>query len=143
MTTRIFAPASAALLVLCASCATTPPRLEPGTQPAAETSRYTLGNTDRFEKLDATIQRSVDCTGIQEHPLADGRLEIIANLKNRESHRVQVQIDCLFKDEQGMALGDETPYQTLTLAENATETVRFTAANVAARKYTIRVRAPQ
>jgi hypothetical protein len=46
----------------------------------------------------------------------------------------------VFKDEQSVSTGDETPFQTLILAENSTEAVRFTAMNVAAKKYTIRVR---
>ena len=72
--------------------------------------------------------------------LADGRLEVVANVKNRESRRIQVQISCVFKDEQGFSTGDETPWQNLILSESATEAVRFTAMNAAAKKYTIRVR---
>ena len=58
----------------------------------------------------------------------------------RESRRIQVQINCVFKDEQGFSTGDETPFQTLILSENSTEAVRFTAMNTQARKYTVRVR---
>jgi hypothetical protein len=69
-------------------------------------------------------------TGLQERVLADGRLEVVANVKNRENRRIEVQINCVFKDDQGF-YGDETPFQTLILAEYATEAVRFTAANTA------------
>ena len=72
--------------------------------------------------------------------LDDGRLEVVANVKNRESRRIQVQINCVFKNEQGFSTGDETPFQTLILAENSTEAVSFTAMNSLAKKYTIRVR---
>ena len=72
--------------------------------------------------------------------LGDGRLEVVANVKNRESRRIQVQINCVFKDEQGFSTGDETPFQTLILSENSTEAVRFTAMNGTAKKYTVRVR---
>ena len=72
--------------------------------------------------------------------LPDGRLEVIANVKNREARRIQVQANCVFKDEQGFSTGDETPFQNLILAENSTEAVRFTSMNTNARKYTIRVR---
>ncbi len=61
-------------------------------------------------------------------------------MKNRESRRIQVQINCVFKDAQGVSTGDETPWQTLILSENATEAVRFTAMNAQAKKYTVRVR---
>ena len=43
-------------------------------------------------------------------------------------------------DFDNVSTGDETPWQTLILGENATETVRFTAMNTLARKYTVRVR---
>ena len=76
----------------------------------------------------------------EERTLADGRLEVVANVKNREARRLQVQINAVFKDEKGFSTGDETPFQTLILAENSTEAVRFTAMNTLAKKYTIRVR---
>ena len=105
-----------------------------------DTTKFTLENTDRFVLLDQAAQNSVTCTGLQERPLADGRLEVVANVKNRESRRIEVQINCVFKDDQGFSTGDETPFQTLILAEYATEAVRFTAANTAAKRYTVRVR---
>ena len=106
----------------------------------ADTTKFTLENTDRFVLLDQPMQSTVTCTGLQEVWRDDGRLEVVANVKNREARRVQVQINCVFKDDQGFSTGDETPFQTLTLAENSTEAVRFTAMNNTARKYTVRVR---
>lgn len=126
---------SALALALGPGCAT-----EPGPFAPLDTTKFTLENTDRFVLLDKPAQYSVTCTGLQERPLADGRLEVTANVKNRESRRIQVQINCVFKDEQGFSTGDETPWQTLILSENATEAVRFTAMNTQARKYTVRVR---
>jgi hypothetical protein len=124
-----------AALALSAGCV-----VEPGPFPALDSTKFTLENTDRFVALDQAVQHSVTCTGLQEIPMADGRLEVVANVKNRENRRVQVQINCVFKDEQGFSTGDETPFQTLILTENATEAVRFTATNTLAKKYTIRVR---
>lgn len=127
--------AAAAALALAAGCATAT-----GPFPPLDTTKFTLENTDRFVVLDQPAQYSVTCTGLQEKPLDDGRIEIVANVKNRESRRIQVQINCVFKDEQGFSTGDETPWNTLILAENATEAVRFTSMNTAAKKYTVRVR---
>lgn len=124
-----------AALALFAGCVT-----EPGPFAPLDTTKYTLENTEKFVLLDKPAQISVTCTGLQERALADGRLEVVANVKNRESRRIEVQINCVFKDEQGISTGDETPFQTLILAENSTEAVRFTAMNTAAKKYTIRVR---
>lgn len=127
--------AAAAGLVLFAGCVT-----EPGPFHPLDTTKFTLENTERFVPLDKAVQNSVTCTGLQERSLGDGRLEVVANVKNRENRRIQVQVNCVFKDDQGFVTGDETPFQTLILAENSTEAVRFTAMNTAAKKYTIRVR---
>jgi uncharacterized protein YcfL len=105
-----------------------------------DTTKFTLENTDRFVLLDQAAQNSVTCTGLQEVPLSDGRLEVVANVKNRENRRIQVQVSCVFKDAQGFSTGDETPWQNLILSEYATEAVRFTAMGPAAKKYTVRVR---
>ena len=72
--------------------------------------------------------------------LPDGRLELTANLRNREERRIDVQVNCVFKDEQGFPIGDDTPFQTLILTENAQEAVRFVSMNNRAKKYTVRVR---
>jgi hypothetical protein len=122
-------------LALTAGCAT-----QTGPFVPLDTNKFTLENTEKFVLLDQPAQYSVTCTGLQEQPLADGRLEVVANVKNRESRRIQVQINCVFKDDRGFSTGDETPWQTLILTENATEAVRFTAMNIQARKYTVRVR---
>ena len=124
-----------AALALFAGCVS-----EPGPFRPLDTTKYTLENTEKFVLLDKPAQVSVTCTGLQERNLADGRLEVVANVKNRENRRIEVQINCVFKDEQNISTGDETPFQTLILAENSTEAVRFTAMNTAAKKYTIRVR---
>ena len=113
---------------------------EPGPFTPQDTTKYTVENTEKFVLLDKPTQTSITCTGLQERTLPDGRLEIVANVKNRENRRLQVQISCAFKDAQGFSTGDETAYQTLILAENSTEAVRFTAMNALGKRYTIRVR---
>ena len=135
MNAKLVSLSSLAALALLAGCAT-----EPGPFAPLDTTKFTLENTDKFVLLDKPAQYSVTCTGLQERQLGDGRLEVVANVKNRESRRIQVQVNCVFKDEQGFSTGDETPFETLILSENATEAVRFTAMNTAAKKYTIRVR---
>jgi uncharacterized protein YcfL len=112
----------------------------PGPYQSLDTTKYTIENTDKFILLDQPAQISVTCTGLQERILPDGRLEVVANVKNREGRRIQVQISCVFKDEQGISTGDETPFRNLTLSEYSTQAEKFTSMNNLARKYTIRVR---
>ena len=90
--------------------------------------------------LDPGVQYSVTCNGIQEQTLPDGRLEVVAHLRNRENRRIEVQANCVFKDQNGFSTGDETPFVTVILTENGTEDARFVSMNTLAKKYTIRVR---
>jgi hypothetical protein len=90
--------------------------------------------------LDPGVQYSVTCSGIQEQILPDGRLEVIAHLRNRENRRIEVQANCVFKDQNGFSTSDEAPFVTVILTENATEDVKFTSLNNLAKKYIIRVR---
>jgi hypothetical protein len=115
-------------------------RTVPGSNESLDTTKYTIESTDKFALLDQPAQAFVTCTGLQERVLPDGRLEVVANIKNRERHRLRIQANCVFKDEQGSSTGDETPFRNLTLDENVTEAVTFTSANNLARRYTIRVR---
>ncbi|MBL9214816.1 MAG: YcfL family protein [Opitutaceae bacterium] len=113
---------------------------EPGPFLPQETTKYSIENTEKFILMDRPTQVSVTCTGLQERVTDDGRLEVVANVKNRENRRIQVQVRCEFKDDHGVSTGDETPWQTLILGEGATEAVPFTSMNNLARKYTVAVR---
>jgi len=98
-----------------------------------------IEDSSRFVLLDKGAQYSVTCPGIQETRLPDGRMQILANLRNRENRRIQVQVNCVFKDAQGFIVED-TPFQNVFLDENAQEGVQFASANDKAQRYTIRVR---
>ena len=123
---------------LLAGCGTSPAPVAP-----PDNTKYTIENTDKFVLLDQAGPAAITCTGLQERVLPDGRLQIVANVKNREAHRVKVQVNCVFKDDQGFTTGDETAFQNVSLPENATQAVKFTSANNLARKYTIRARETQ
>ncbi len=111
-----------------------------GPYPPKNTGKYALENQAKFIAADYGAQRSITCTGMQERVLEDGRLEVAANLRNRINRRIQVQVQCVFKDAQGFGTGDETPWQDVIFTENTQETVRFTSLNDKARGYTVRVR---
>jgi uncharacterized protein YcfL len=90
--------------------------------------------------MDLGVQYSVTCSGLEEQTLPDGRLEVVAHLRNRENRRIEVQANCVFKDQNGFSTGDETPFVPVILTENGTEDVKFTSMNNLAKKFTIRVR---
>jgi len=103
------------------------------------TTKLDHENNAKFVLLDPGAQYSVTCPGLQETTLPDGRLQVVARVRNRENRRIEVQINCEFKDAQGFA-NDSTPFQTLILTENATEAVKFESMNDKAKSYTVRVR---
>ena len=96
--------------------------------------------TANFVLLDPGAAHSVTHAGLSERALPDGRLEVTANVRNRENRRIEVQINCVFKDANWVPTGDETPFESLILTENGITVVRFVSTNDKARKYTIRVR---
>jgi len=112
----------------------------PAPQAPIETTKFTVENTDRFMALDPASEAAVSCTGLQERTLGDGRIEVVANLKNALDKPVRVRLQCLFLDDQGTPVGAEPAWQPLEVAGGATEVVRFTATDLSARRYVIRVR---
>lgn len=133
---RLLAAGAAAGLAAAAltGCTTTE-----GARLPVNTTSFAYENTEKFVLMNDRAQFSVTASGLQERLREDGRLEVAANLRNRESRRIQVQWQVVFKDEQGFAL-EETPWRDLIMTENGQETVRAAALSPAARRYTFRVR---
>ena len=128
--------ASAALLLTgCESTQDKGPYVpQPSKAPAYE-------STEPVVLMDPGVRYSLTTTGQPfAQTLPDGRLEVTVQLRNRENRRIEVQAGCVFKDVNGVATGDETPWQTVIFTENATEQVKFVSANDKSKKYTIRVR---
>jgi uncharacterized protein YcfL len=120
-------------------CETTP--VDTGAYLPVNTTVNDVENHENLVLMDSRVQVSVTCTGIQEKRTDDGRIQVIANLRNRETRRIQVQANCVFKDEQGFPTeGEESAFKNVILTENAQEPVQFTALNDKARRYTIRIR---
>ena len=102
-------------------------------------AQYDLENHNSFVLLDKGAQHSITHAGFQARTTDEGRMEVAANIRNRENRRLQVQVQCVFKDENGFSTGDETPWQNLILSENSQETVKFISMNNRAKRFTVRV----
>jgi hypothetical protein len=109
------------------------------TEPAATTQHH-VEDQGRYELEGPHVQHSVSFTNTQIRTMEDGRLEVISNVRNKENHRIEVQISCIFKDANNFTTGDETPWRTLILTENSEEPVNFTSMNNRAKNFTIRIR---
>ena len=121
---------------LATGCQTAP---ETGALLPRNTAKFNQETTANFVLLDPGAQQSVTSSGLQKRTLPDGRLQVDANIRNRENRRIQVQVNCVFKDDNGFAV-DETQFETLILTENETQTKSFTSANAQAKNFTVRVR---
>jgi uncharacterized protein YcfL len=104
-----------------------------------DATQHDVENYANLVLLSKGVQNSVTSSGLQQTTLPDGRLQIVANLRNREERRIQVQVQCEFKDSQGFAV-DSTTWDTVILPELAQESVKFISANDKATRYTVRVR---
>jgi hypothetical protein len=111
-------------------------------RPAApqDSTKYSIENTDKFVPLDAASQTWVTCTGLFPRRLGDGRLEVVADVKNRVRSNVVVQVQCVFQDDQGFTTNEGVPWRTVYLPVDSTEAVRFVALDARATNYSIRVR---
>ncbi len=143
MNKAIFGLASLCVALLAGCQSSSGPYLPPNT------TKYSVESTDKFVLLDKYAQSAVTCTGLQERVTPDNVLEVAANVKNREGRQLQLQVCCVFKNPaagaDAAATGaeiptDQTPWQTVSLNENATETVRFVAPNTKDREYSVHVR---
>ena len=123
------------LAALLAGCASHKGAFEP-----QDTTVGNQGMTSKFVLMDPGAQYSVSTAGLREQRLEDGRLRVECALKNRENRRIQVQVQCVFKDAQGFGTGDETPWENVILTENEVKTVSYTSFNDKAATYTVQVR---
>ncbi len=137
MKTKLLAIISIAAVLIVAGCKNT---YDKGPYLPQQSKTPAYENSERFVLLDPGVQHTITCSGINERTLEDGRLEVVAQIRNRENRRIEIQANCVFKDALGVTTGDETPFQTVILTENSTEQVKFTAANTLGKRYTIRVR---
>jgi uncharacterized protein YcfL len=137
MKTKLIALIPLAATLVVAGCSST---YDKGPYLPKESKTPPYENTERFVLLDPGVQYSITCTGINERTLEDGRLEVTAQIRNRENRRLEIQANCVFKDAAGVTTNDDTPFQTVILTENATEQMKFVSSNTLAKKYTIRVR---
>jgi hypothetical protein len=110
-------------------------------QAPQDSTKFTVGNTERFAALDAATQADISCTGLQERTLGDGRLEVVASIRNSGEKPMRLQVQCSFIDERGMPVGGGGPWQALAIGAESTEVARFTAPSAAGQRYAIRVRA--
>src|SRR5262245_19601814 len=84
------------------------------------TTQFNAELKEKFVLMSADVQQSITCTGLKETMLADGRRQVDAQIQNLDNRRLQVQVQCEFKDDLGFTV-DSTPWENLMLTENSIE----------------------
>lgn len=115
-----------------------------GTVPATSSEEAPVGEAiaptdETFVALNKAAAEAVECVDFFTRTLPDGRLEVAVNLRNLSDKPLRLKTNCVFKNAQGFSIKDETAFRTIEVAAGAIETVRFTATNPAAKRYTVRV----
>lgn len=104
-----------------------------------ESTKFTVANTERFTIADPSLGGQVQCTGLREKSTADGRLAVIANVRNAGASPLRLEVGCDFLDANGMVVL-EKPWQPLVIGAGSTEVVSFTGPAAEGQRYSIRVR---
>lgn len=112
-----------------------------GSYTTVDPTRSTQELTTPLALMDKRVQNSIKAAGpFEKVRKGDGRLRVNANIMNRDNRRIQVQVQCVFKDENGYSINDETPWQNVILTENSVKGLTFNSLSDKAVNFTIRVR---
>ena len=94
-------------------------------------------DTEAEKKWGFSLNTSL--TNASKSKLLDG-YKVFANIMNRESRRIQIQVQCVFQDENGFSVDDTTPWENVILTENAIKRLNYTSLSAKAKNFVIRVR---
>jgi len=111
-----------------------------GAYPPVTEPQAAYENTQTIVLLGKGLSEKIAVEGQMAKWSDDGRLQVFANIRNRIQKRLVVQVQTVFKDENGFPVGDETAWQTVVITELSQYAYQSIAQNSKARKYTIRVR---
>jgi uncharacterized protein YcfL len=73
----------------------------------------------------------------------DQRLKVYCEIRNMKEKLLRLQIQTVFRDEQGFQIGDDTNWELVLVPGNATYAYTTTAFSTKAKDYTIRIRKAQ
>jgi len=73
----------------------------------------------------------------------DNRLKVYCEIRNMKEQMLRVQIQTIFRDEQGFQIGDDTNWELVLIPGYATYAYKTAAFNPKAKDYTIRIRKAQ
>jgi len=73
----------------------------------------------------------------------DKRLKVYCEIRNMKDETLKVQIQTVFRDDQGFQIGDDTNWELVLIPAYTTYAYKMTAFSSKAKDYTIRIRKAQ
>ncbi|MDK2970866.1 MAG: hypothetical protein PWP23_621 [Candidatus Sumerlaeota bacterium] len=73
---------------------------------------------------------------------ADGRLVVMANIRNSTRKPLTVEVRTVFKNSLGLGIGDETEWEPIFFAPQQIQTIRTMSRDNTAQTFTVEVRRP-
>jgi len=110
---------------------------------APTVSSATPGSTHRVEVVSSSLHGKLTVSRINSSR-ATGLLAVSAEMRNRTSHRLEIQVQTVFKDQTGLALtNQEGSWETVTMKAHQETPYQATASSAQAAEFLIRLRVPQ
>jgi uncharacterized protein YcfL len=97
-------------------------------------------NTETFVLFTKKLKGQVTVEGQRAKWTGANLLEVQARIRNRTEKPLQVEVQTVFKDDQGFSVNDTSAWKRLIFEPNETKIYRVNSINSKARNFTIRVR---
>ena len=131
---------SLALAVLAAAgCARHGPYAAKGYGPG----RTSLEHTEKVILVDRSLASDLRVVTVGGQPQQDGRLKVYAELENRKSKNLVIQVQTQFRDASGMLSQDATNWRTIVMSPNSVTSYESISMNDEAVDFIVRVKLEQ
>ena len=105
-----------------------------------EGSRVVAEHEEEFILLNRALKKKFSFEIPAQRRVANDRLEVIVQIRNRTNHRQVVDASTIFRDADNVPINDETAWTRLIFDPNQTLTYRATSITSKAALFTVRIR---
>jgi|GEM_PF-958231 len=114
-----------------------------GPYKAKKDEQESLEHRKKVVLMDHKLRRWLRIDAVQVRHTDSGILEAYCEIRNRQRKNVVVQVQTVFKDEDGTALEDMTNWQTVVIPQSSIYYYTATAMTDQAKDYVIRLKLPK
>ena len=127
--------AVAAAVMIVAGCASGP-YVASGYKPGTTS----IEHTDKIVYVDSGLRGKVRVVDLSSIVKEDGRLNVYAELENRKSKNLVIQVQTQFRDAMGRLSKDSTNWRTIVMPPHSSTSYESTSMNDKAKDFIIRVK---